>query len=513
MGWNRIAAWAGAALALGGGGGAWAAGTGPGGLFPDQADIGATRLAGHASFDPAADSYRVTGGGSNIWGTADSFHFAWTRRAAGDLRLAADITWTGPGADPHRKAGLMIRENLTPGSPFADVMLHGSGLASLQYRDVQDGPVFEVMSNVPWPRRIELEREGDYVYMSAAGPDGVLRHAGGGYRMHLVGPYLTGLAVSAHDNAVTETANFSHVALAGSSAPEPGRVARVESTLEVMDVDAPYRRRVVRTFEGLVAAPNWSRDGASLIYNRDGLLYRVSAAGGGEPERIETGPLRHVNDNHGLSPDGRTLAVSDGSGPEGASRIYLLPLGGAAAPRPVVGGDGAAAYWHGWSADGTTLAYVAVGPSDKADIFTKRVAGGAARRLTKGAGQNDGPEYSPDGRYIYFSSSRSGAMRLWRMRAEDGGGAEALTHDAGYGDWAPHVSPDGRALVFVSFGPDVAPGEHPSDRDITLRIMPTDGSAPPSVLTRVRGGHGTMDAPSWSPDGKSFAFVTYRLAR
>src|SRR4051812_17567167 len=117
------------------------------GAFQQQADIGATALTGSAIFDPATQTYRVTGGGANIWGGTDAFHFVWTRRS-GDLHIAADIDWVGTGGDPHRKAGMMIRQNMTPGSPFADVMIHGNGAAALQYREVQDGPTREISSNV-----------------------------------------------------------------------------------------------------------------------------------------------------------------------------------------------------------------------------------------------------------------------------------------------------------------------------------------------------------------------------
>ena len=105
----------------------------------------------------------------------------------------------------------MIRQNATPGSPYADVMIHGDGMTSLQYREVQDGPTFQIISATWHPKRVRLEREGDYVWFSVAGEDGVLRHAGGNYRIAFQAPYMLGLAVSAHDDSVTETATFSNV--------------------------------------------------------------------------------------------------------------------------------------------------------------------------------------------------------------------------------------------------------------------------------------------------------------
>src|SRR6186713_512262 len=138
----------------------------PVGDFADHADVGEVATPGSATF--ADNAYRLTASGANIWGGADAFHYAWTQRS-GDLHIAADIAFEGTGGDPHRKAGLMIRQNLTPGSPYADVMVHGDGMVSLQYREVQGGPTRQIVSAVTHPRRVRLEREGDFVYFSVAG--------------------------------------------------------------------------------------------------------------------------------------------------------------------------------------------------------------------------------------------------------------------------------------------------------------------------------------------------------
>jgi TolB protein len=491
----------------------WAAAAGaePVGEFGGHADVGEVSTPGSASVSDG--SYRITASGANIWGTEDAFHYAWMQRS-GDLHIAADIAFEGAGVDPHRKAGVMIRQNLTPGSPYADVMVHGDGLVSLQYREAQDGPTQQIVSAVTHARRVRLEREGDFVYFSVAGEDGGLAHAGGSFRIAFQAPYLVGLAVSAHNDAVTETATFSNVELTVPQlayVPDTGYAARVEATLEVIEVDSGSRR-VVRHFDEKIEAPNWSRDGKQLIYNSGGKIWRIPV-GGGEPVAIDTG--RHIDNNndHGLSPDGSQLVISDQIEPDNLSRIHIVTFDGSAPVRTVVDDPQARSYWHGWSPDGATLAYVRVGLDGSYDIWAKDLAGGAPRPLVVGPGVDDGPEYSPDGRHLYFNSTRSGAMALWRTRA-DGTEPVQLTHDPARRDWFPHLSPDGKLIVYVSFGDEVALADHPPNRgDVQLRIMSADGRAPPAILTRLFGGQGTINVPSWSPDGNQVAFVSYRLKR
>jgi TolB protein len=484
----------------------------PVGQFSSHADVGVVALSGNA--EQADGTYRITGGGANIWGEADAFHFAWTQRS-GDLHIAADVAFEGEGGDPHRKAGVMIRQNASAGSPYADVMVHGDGLVSLQYREVQDGPTRQIASAETHPRRVRLEREGDFVYFSVAGEDGILRHAGGSFRLALQSPYMVGLAVSAHDNARSETATFRNVELAVPQlkyVPDTGYAAQVEATLEVMEVGGVRSRTVVRHFDRKIEAPNWSRDGADLYYNSDGRIWRIPVAGG-EPVEVDTG--RHIDNNndHGLSPDGTQMVISDQIEPDNLSRIHLVTLDGSAPVRAVVDDPAALSYCHGWSPDGKTLAYVRVAlEGGSYDIWAKDLAGGEPYPLVVGPGVDDGPEYSPDGRYLYFNSTRSGAMQLWRANA-DGSDPVQLTHDPVRRDWFPHLSPDGKWIAYVSFGDDIAVGDHPPNReDVQLRLMPAAGGEP-IVLTRLFGGQGTMNVPSWSPDSTRIAFVSYRLKR
>ena len=300
----------------------------------------------------------------------------------------------------------------------------------------------------------------------------------------------------------------------------------VESTLEVLDV-ASGARRVVHRAPVHFEAPNWSRDGSHLLINQGGLLYRVPVGDlgrdasprrprtsdkqqsdgsesrpyhAGEPERLDTGDVAACNNDHGYSPDGSLLAISCGPG---GSRIYVLPATGGQ-PRLVVGES--PSYWHGWSPDGATLAYFAR-RNDQFDIYTIPVHGGTERQLTNTPGLDDGPDYTPDGQWIYFNSDRTGVMRIWRMRP-GGTDQQQVTFDEAYADWFPHPSPDGRWLVWLSYASDVE--GHPANKDVVLRIKELDGGTP-RVIAELFGGQGTINVPSWSPDSRSFAFVSYRL--
>jgi Tol biopolymer transport system component len=281
---------------------------------------------------------------------------------------------------------------------------------------------------------------------------------------------------------------------------EDERDRPVESRLEVMSVDGSERRVVYRA-EKRFEAPNWSRDGKYLLFNSGGKLYTLPVEGG-EPRLLDTGEATRCNNDHGFSPDGQWLAISNSPG-EG-SMIYVLPAVGGK-PRRVT--ERGPSYWHGWSPDGKTLAYCAE-RNGNFDIYTIPVEGGEERRLTDAPGLDDGPDYSPDGQYIYFNSERTGWMQIWRMHP-DGSGQEQVTSDD-YSNWFAHPSPDGQWLVFLSFDKHVK--GHPPNKDVTLRLMPAAGGEP-RVQVKLFGGQGTMNVSSWSPDSKHLAFVSYRLLK
>lgn len=469
------------------------------GLFEGHAEVGRPSKAGGLRWEASSGTYTVSGGGANMWSTNDAFHFVW-KRIQGDVSLAADVTILGEGGDPHRKACLMIRQTLDADSAYADAALHGDGLTSLQYRPSRGERTYEIQSRQTKPVRLRIERRGNYVSMSLADAQGMLQPAGGTFRLDLDGGFYVGLGVCAHNDARLEQATFARVEL--SSGPAPAQPApRLFSTLETVTISS-RDRRVVWCATNHFEAPNWSRDGASLIINSRGGLFRLPVAGG-EPVRLDTGFATRCNNDHGLSPDGTQLVISDQSQEDRKSRIYLLPATGGT-PRLIT--PEGPSYWHGWSPDGATLAYCAQ-RNGEYDIYSIPAAGGSETRLTRATGLDDGPDYSPDGQWIYFNSDRTGLMQIWRMRA-DGSNPEQVTHDEA-NHWFPHPSPDGQWLVFLTYAKDVK--GHPENQDVTLHLLPLRGG-PVQVLAKLYGGQGTINVPSWSPDSRRLAFVSYQWA-
>jgi Tol biopolymer transport system component len=282
-------------------------------------------------------------------------------------------------------------------------------------------------------------------------------------------------------------------------APSSGKLALV-STLETVAIDSAFRN-VEYAAAAHFEAPNWTRDGKAFIFNQDGTIRRLEV-GGKEPAVIPTAPLDRCNNDHGISPDGQWLAVSSQSADDQASRVYLVSIAGGT-PRLVTKTGGA--YWHGWSPDGKTLAFAAR-RGDQMPIFSIALDGSHETQLTTAPGLNDGPDYSPDGAWIYFNSVRTGQMQIWRMKPDGSAQQQFLFSDSN--DWFPHISPDGQWMVYLSF--DKSVNGHPPNKDVELRLMSLkDGRI--SVLARLFGGQGTINVPSWSPDSKKVAFVSYEL--
>ena len=471
------------------------------GDFQGHGDVGQVTRRGSLTYDAGRGSYTIAGSGANMWFDRDAFHFLW-RRIEGNVILTARARFDGPGLEPHRKFGWTVRSSLESGSPHVTAAVHGDGLVALQFRRTPGGATEEIRSPVGAPDVIQLERVGNSYVLSAARFGDTLV-AVRVLDLELGDQPYVGLFVCAHNDTVVERATFRDVRITA-----PARDGFVPyqdyigSNLEILDVASGDRTIVYRSPESL-QAPNWTKDGKALIYNSRGLLYRFDLADR-RPVVVNTGFATRNNNDHVLSFDGRTIAISHHSAEDhDASMVYTVPIEGGTPRRITALGP---SYLHGWSPDGRFLVYTGE-RNHEFDVYRSSANGGDETRLTTTPGLDDGPEYSPDGKYIYFNSVRSGTMQIWRMRA-DGSGQEQITSDQ-YNNWFPHVSPDGQWIAFLSFMKDVPPGDHPFYKPVYLRVMSArEGGGSARVVAYVYGGQGTINVPSWSPDSRRLAFVS-----
>jgi len=223
---------------------------------------------------------------------------------------------------------------------------------------------------------------------------------------------------------------------------------------------------------------------------------------------VDLGILTRLNNDHVLSFDKSTVAVSDQSQGNRQSTIWTVPLSGGEPKRITANTP---SYCHGWSPDGKTLVFAGQRAGNW-DIYAIAADGsGEEKRLTETPGREDGPEFAPDGQFIYFNSERSGKMQIWRMKP-DGSEPEQITKDENHHNWFPHISPNGEQMVFISFDLTVKPDDHPENKEVLLQLMNLKTGAT-TVVAKLFGGQGTINVPSWSPDSKYFAFVSYQIVQ
>ena len=473
------------------------------GIFESQTDVGKVNPAGTASFDATKGVYTIASSGANLWATTDGFHLVW-KKVSGDLSLTADIDLAAPGAasNPHRKALLMFRQTLDPDSMYADAAVHGSGEMALQYRRAKGDTTQDIAFDLGAPKTVRLEKRSDTITLFVSMKGEPLHQAGASIKMHFAEPFYAGLGVCAHQDGAVEKATFSHVEMKPLAAPQNPAAMALYSTLQTIAIDNNARMAyVIVTGKGHMEAPNWSKDGKTLIFNRDGRLWTVPVAGG-EPSAIDIGDATDCTGSHGLSPDGKWLAMTCVTPDHPGRRVYIVPSAGGV-PRLVTANPNS--YFHSWSPDGKTILFTRPA-NGSLNIYAIPAEGGEEKALTAGTGTSDDPDFSADGQYIYFNSDRAGGMQIFRMRP-DGSHVEQMTFDERR-NWTAHPSPDGKSVLMLSYGKDVT--GHPANQDVTLRILDvTTGKL--RDLVEIVGGAGTDNVPNWAPDGAHFAFVSYQM--
>ena len=488
------------------------------GIFSLSNDIGSPSKKGNTLYNINDQSYLITGGGSLTSGNQEDFHFA-HKKITGDFILTADFSVDASSKNTDHEFGWMIRTSLTNNSKQISACQDLKGTMYMQWRrstnEIIKNPDHIIMFPKKNMQTIQLERTADTYTMRVANVGEPLQVVGSMQLSELGDEVYAGIFSRSMNEKEASVIKAWNVRI---DKPVPYTYHPnpiVQKTLNTKEPVYSCRLEIIDAFTGekniiyeanhRFEAPNWMPDGKKLLFNDGGLLYKIPVAGG-ELEKLNTGNVVKNNNDHGISFDGKMLAISSQK-PEDkiySSAVYVLPLEGGT-PKLVT--KETPSYWHGWAPGNKEVVVVAQRNGSKIyNIYKVDVETGKEEDLTKNStGHVDGCEYSPDGKYIYYNGNQSGTMQIWRMKP-DGTEKEQLTFDE-YNNWFPHISPDGKWMSIISFPTDIDPNSHPSYKKVMLRIMPISGGAP-RVIAHLYGGQGTINVNSWSPDSRHLAFVS-----
>lgn len=492
----------------------------PVGIFQFHEDIGMPKLAGSANYNKETQEYTISGAGSNIWFNHDEFHYLYNK-ISGDFILTADFEFSEEmtNINSHCKIGWTVRESLDKGAVSWNAVKHYDGLCLLQWRpyrgmymrDPEEERFFAKKGK--GKQTIQLKRIGNILTMKMAHPGEPLQLVTS-KKTELNSEVFAGIYICSHDSNTIASAKIWNVRISKpiineySSNPyseNPPVKEILGSRMEILNV-SNGNRKIIYENKKRFEAPNWMPDGKKLLFNMEGLLYTIPVTGG-SLERLNTGTVISNNNDHLISFNGKMLGISSHRKgmTGGGSTVYTLPLSGG---EPKIITIDTPSYLHGWSPDGKELSIVAKRNGEESyKLYKVSLKDGKETALTSNKTDHvDGPEYSPDGKFIYYNSNVSGTMQIWRMKS-DGSNKQQITFDE-YNDWFPHISPDGKIMVFISFPPDINPNEHPLYKEVMLRIIKLDTPSAPRVIANLYGGQGTMNVNSWSPDSKHIAFVS-----
>ncbi|TRX24831.1 biopolymer transporter TolR [Flavobacterium franklandianum] len=474
------------------------------GIFDKSEDIGTCLIKGSSVYNPEIQEYTMSGSGDNMWFGKDAFQYLY-KEMKGDFILQFEFKFTSPVKIAHRKVGWMVRNDTSLNSPHINGTVHNDGLTSIQYRLTKGANTLELkMKNLENNTVIQLERRGNRYVFSAAikgeefktiewvDSDNVINDNA-----------LVGMFICSHDNSDLQTAVIKNVRITiPAKADYRPYKDYIGSNLEIMDI-ATGDRKIIFTAPNSIQAPNWTNDGKTLIYNSEGKLYNFDLKTR-QPSELDSKFAIKNNNDHALSFDGKMLGISNSSeNKDDQSQVFIMPSKGGT-PKLIT--EKAPSYFHGFSIDGKNMLFTGGRDGqDNFEIYSINIKTKVETRLTNSLGLDDGSEYSPDGKYIYFNSVRSGKMQIWRINP-DGSNPERITNDES-NNWFPHVSPNGKMIVYITFGDDVLPGDHPFYKHVSLRLMDLETSEV-KILAHLYGGQGTINVPSWSPDSKKITFIT-----
>lgn len=178
------------------------------GIFTDSTDVGKT-LPGSTVFDAASGGYQVTGGGADMWGSEDAFHFSWVK-LSGDATLTADVQFPAKVPVPLEKGVLIFRQSLDPASAYADIAIHGDGHATIQWRAVAGGKTDDAVAPLHGPASLRIERKGN-LFTTSVGPVGGKLTAFSSATVAMDGPVYVGIGFCSHNADGLASVTFSNV--------------------------------------------------------------------------------------------------------------------------------------------------------------------------------------------------------------------------------------------------------------------------------------------------------------
>ncbi len=451
------------------------------GVFNNSVDLNNPLRQDSSRYNETSQEYTLKSSGVNSQFSIRELRYLFNK-ISGDFLLTASFQVKNKKLAKHSKVGWMIRKSKDESSVYARGSLNKK---------------FEIL---------QFERKGNDLIFRAAPFGEPFQFIFTDTFNNLPKAVLAGIFITSNDSDLDVEAKVWNVRIDQPVADnyDSYKEGFLGCRLEILD---PFngKRKVIYVKPDRFEAPNWMPDGKKLLFYILGSLYKIPIEGG-NLEKLNTGFADQNNNDHGISFDGKLLAIShhrEGF-PGGGSTVYTLPLAGGEPKRVTVDTP---SYWHGWAPNNKEVVYVAQRKGEKIyNIYKASIEDGKETKLTNfTSGHVDGPEYSPDSKYLYYNSSQSGTMQLWRM-SSNGSNQEQITFDDS-NDWFPHISPDGKWILYLSFPADIPVNSHPSYKKVLLKIMPVNGGES-KVVAYLYGGQGTINVPSWSPDSKYVAFVS-----